>query len=185
MRRTLESWFPESLKDDSSLGLCHIFPTSVSSSRKPSFKHGIPMSQEMTSFLTKLHFSLMGNPEIDVPRIPAASLCCHLEELLLYQNSHWSLLFQGDNFVIKKWFVILRLGKQACGGGSSFGEMAITLCEVCFYLTLFCFTERGRIWHQIQFCNVNLSGSTSFCSLPLKIDCLVFYTPARDTLSVA
>lgn len=46
------------------------------------------MSQEMTSFLTKLLFSLMGSPEIDVPHIPAASLCCHLEELLLYQNSH-------------------------------------------------------------------------------------------------
>lgn len=103
-----------------SLGLSHSCSTSLSSGRKLWFKHGIPMSQEMTSSHTKLPFSLMGSPEIDVPYRPAAGLCCHLEELLLYQNSHWSLLFQGDNFVIKKWFVILRLGKQAykvgCGG---------------------------------------------------------------------
>lgn len=113
-----KSWFPVSLRDDSPLlGSAHIFSTFVSLGWKLQFKDGIPMSQEMTSFLTELLFTLMGSPEIDVPHIPAASLCCHLEELLLYQNSHWSLLFQGDNFVIKKWFVILRLGKQAYGGG--------------------------------------------------------------------
>lgn len=44
------------------------------------------MSQEMTSFLTELLFSVMGSPEIDVPHILDASLCCHLEELLIYQN---------------------------------------------------------------------------------------------------
>lgn len=71
------------------------------------------------------------------------------------------------------------------GEKSSFGATAITLSEVCFYLTLFCFTERARIWHKLKFCNMNLSDSTSFCSLPLKIDCLVFYTPACDILSVA
>lgn len=144
------------------------------------------MSQEMTSFLTELLFSLMGSPEIDVPHIPAASLCCHLEELLLYQNPHWSLLFQGDNFVIKKRFVILRLGKQAYEGEkSSFGEIAITLGEVGLCLTWFCFTERARIWHELKFFKTNFSGLASFCSLPLKIDCLVFYTPTWDTPSVA
>jgi hypothetical protein len=175
----LKGWFTSSR-------LSHIFPIFLSSGWKLRFKHGIPMSQEMTSFLTKLLCSLMGSPEIDVPHIPAAGLCCHLEELLLYQNSHWSLLFQGNNFVIKKWFVILRLGKQAYEGGrSSFGEMAITLRKVCFYLTLFCFTERARTWHKLKFCKANLSGSASFCSLPLKINCLVFYTPTRDIPSVA
>ena len=136
MWRTLTSCFPECSRDDSSLRLSHIFLTSVSSGKKLWFKHGIPMSQEMTSFLTEPLFCLMGSPEIDVPHIPAASLCCHLEELLLYQYSHWSLLFQGDNFVIKKWFVILSLGKQAYEGGeSSFGEMAIIPGEVCFCFT--------------------------------------------------
>lgn len=181
-----KSWFPVSLRDDSPLlGSAHIFSTFVSLGWKLQFKDGIPMSQEMTSFLTELLFTLMGSPEIDVPHIPAASLCCHLEELLLYQNSHWSLLFQGDNFVIKKWFVILRLGKQAYGGGSLFGEMAITLSEVCFFLTLFCFTERTRIWHKLKFYKTNLSGSASVCSLPLKINCLFFYTPTCGTPSVA
>lgn len=117
----LKSWFPGSVSDDSCLsGSATFFPTSVFLGRKLWFKHGIPMSQEITSFLTKQLFSLMGSPEIDVPHIPAASLYCHLEELLLYQNSHRSLLFQEDNFVIKKSFVILRFGKQAYEGGKKF-----------------------------------------------------------------
>lgn len=146
----LKKLVPRSVRHDSSLfQLSHIFPSFLSLGRKLWFKHGIPMSQEMTSFLTKLLFSLMGSLEIDVPHIPAASLHCHLEELLLYQNSHWSLLFQGDNSVIKKWFVILRLGKQAHEGEkkSSFGEMAITLGEVCFYYTLLGFVlQKGPVF---------------------------------------
>lgn len=153
--------------------------------RKRWFKHGIPMSQEITSFLTKLLFSLMGSPEIDVPHIPAASLCCHLEELLLYQNSHWSLLFQGDNFVIKKWFVILRLGKQAYEGGKKFIWRDSNNSRWGVLLPWFCFTERARIWHELKFFKANLSGIASFCSLPLKIDFLVFYTPTCGTPSVA
>lgn len=116
----------------------------------------------------------MGSPEIDVPHIPAASLCCHLEELLLYQNSHWSLLFQGDNFVIKKWFVILRLGKQAYEGGKKFIWRDSNNSWWGVLLPWFCFTERARIWHELKFFKANLSGIASFCSLPLKIDCLCF-----------
>lgn len=70
-------------------------------------------------------------------------------------------------------------------GGSSFGEMAITLGEVCVHLTLFCFAEYVRIWHKLKFCKMNFSRSASFCSLPLKIDRLVFCTPTCDIPSVA
>lgn len=60
------------------------------------------MMQKMNQFLTSVPIFLMETPRMDGLLFLAASVSYHVEELLLYQKSCLSLLFQGDNFFYKE-----------------------------------------------------------------------------------
>lgn len=60
------------------------------------------MMQKMNQFLAAVPVCLMEAPRMDGLLFLAASVSCHVEELLLYQKSCLSLLFQGDKCFYKE-----------------------------------------------------------------------------------
>lgn len=58
--------------------------------------------KKKNQFLTAVPISLMEISRMDGLLSFATSISYHAEELLFYQKSCLSLLFQGDNFLIKK-----------------------------------------------------------------------------------
>lgn len=69
------------------------------------------MMQKMTQFLTAVPVCLMETSRINRLLFLAASCYYHVEELLLYQKSSLSFLFQGDNFVKRSDLLFYSLGK--------------------------------------------------------------------------
>lgn len=59
-------------------------------------------------FLSAVPVSLMKISRMDGLLFLAASISYHVEELLFYQKSCLSLIFQGVNFLMKKRFLILK-----------------------------------------------------------------------------